>query len=247
MLVPSDVTEHSWAAGAQSSVTIEGVEISMPSRAEILERSGLVLDRIEDGVPVVSLGEMAGEALACGLTDGLVAVVIDVCLQHLVRPDDPIDWERAGKALVRSVVTSAASSFLAAALARDSLQGMARAVSLGATMRAARVAVSFVPRLLDAIRDVALLDRGEIAPEEFRRRCARSIGAAAFEALGMSILARLTARLAPLLRGVVLVVGGIVLAGVGAAVGELAYQVLASFSRQAFLPEAREPGPISTA
>jgi hypothetical protein len=117
---------------------------------------------------------------------------------------------------------------------------MARAVSLDALMRASRIAVSFVPRLFDAIRDVELLDRGEIAPEVFKRRCARGIGAATLEALGMPILARLTAGLAPLLRGVVLVVGGFVLAGVGAAAGELVYQVLASFSRKASLPEAQD-------
>lgn len=237
LLVPSDVDKRTWAAAATATVEVESIGVESPTRAELHEQSQKALDRIARGERAFDLGDLAKSSIVNSFVDGLTAVVVDVSCQVLANPDAPIDWSRSAKCLAKTAMTGAVSSFLSGALARSSLAGSGRALDATGFMRAARASSCVIPRALDTIWDAIRLNRGELDEEQFNIQLARNAGAAAFEYVGFQVLARLTVRMGPLGRAIVMIAGGMVLAIFGAVAGEAVREMLAG----------SEPPPLSPA
>lgn len=244
LLVPSDVEKGTWAAAATSTIEVEGIRVDSPTRDELRAHSEKALDRIARGESAFSVRDLAKSSVVNGFVDGLTAVIVDVSCQVLTNPDAPIDWGRAAKCLARTAMTSAASSFLSGALAQSSMAGSGRALDATGCMRAARASSCVIPRALDTIWDVVRLNRGEIDDEQFKRQLARNTGAAALEYVGFQVLARLTARMGPVGRAIVMIVGGMVLAMLGAVAGEAVYELLSGAEPKRLLPAAM-PGELT--
>lgn len=227
LVVPRDAAAQPWATGATGTLTFEDVVVETPTRDELLRHAEKNLDRLSRGEPVVSDADISRRAFCDGLIDGIVAVAIDLCLQKLLKPDQPVDWRRSTKCLVRTAATSAACSFLAATNARAALSVTSRSIDATATFRSARVAGSVVPHAVDVGFDALRRWRGELSDEQFMRSTSGHAGAAAVEYLAFPYLARLAARLGPL-GVVVLLVGGAIASKVGNAVGQKVFDLFSS-------------------
>jgi hypothetical protein len=108
LFVPLDAPGDGVSPGVASSIDIDGIAISAPTRDEIKARTRRTLDRLTGrSSPVADWKAIGRQAFRDAVVDGLVAGIADVCLQCLTEPDKPVDWRQASRVLVRTGATGA--------------------------------------------------------------------------------------------------------------------------------------------
>ncbi len=230
-LIPKDA-HHLTGDGVKTSLEFDGIELDMPTRDELLEQTRHSLDRLESGAPVLESKDVAAMALRGALIDGIVVGVVDLSLQALQQPTQPIDWRRAGLAVVRGSAVSAISSFLAGSHAVSAGIFLARQLDATHVLRRARVAGCIIPHAVDAAIDALAASKGTISTEQLLSRVAGHTGAAVAELVAFKYIARLAARCGPL--GIIVVmIGGAIAATAGRKLGETAYAILFGAPTQA--------------
>lgn len=225
LLVPVDATQ----GAAVGSLEFDGIEIEAPTTDQLQARTEGLLDRLSTGEPIVTFADAAKRALKDSLIDALVIAVLDLASQMLEKPDEPVDWKRTGKAVLRATATTVTASLLATANTATAMRATGRAIEVVSIARGTRAAAVLVPHAIDVCVDMARASSGEISSAQFARRASGHVGAAAAEYLMFPILARIAARLGPIGGAIAMVAGGLFFALVGRKAGEFLHDVAVTY------------------
>jgi len=228
VLVPCDVPTGIRDGRTLSEIPISGTNVETPTRTELRDSAGALLDRLSTGSGPVDFRRVAREAFRASLVDGLVAAVVDLCAQRLASPGAPPDWNRTARAVAKTVASSALGAFLAASHATSAVVVGRHSLDAAVAYRTVRVAACVVPHAIDAAFDFASMNGGTISPEDFGRRLAGHTGAAAAEMLAFKYLARLAAGFGPLGQAVVMIGGGFLVSKLGEKFGGFVFDVISA-------------------
>lgn len=221
MLVPSDAAQGQ----AVGVLDFDGVEIEAPTRDQLYAQTEKSLDRLSAGEPVVSFAEVAKRALKDSLVAAVIVAVIDLTSQVLEKPEQPIDWKRTGKAVLKVTATTVATSLLATANTAMALKAAGRAIEVASIARGARAAAALVPHAIDVAIDFSRLSSGEMNRAQFVRKASGHAGAATAEYLAFPVLARIAARLGPIGSVIAMIAGGLFVSFVGRKAGEFIHDM----------------------
>lgn len=225
LLVPADAAE----GAAMTALEFEGVTLETPTKEQLYQQTERTLDRLSAGEPIVTFADAAKRALTDCLVDAVVVAVLDLASQVMEQPNEPIDWRRTGKAVLKATATTVVTSLLATANTATAMKAAGRAVEVASIARGTRAAAALVPHAIDLCIDVVKVSSGEMSRAEFIRSSAGHTGAAAAEYFAFPYIARLASRLGPLGSIIAMVAGGMLVAYLGRKAGEAIHDLAVDF------------------